>query len=220
MYVGDRCGADSDSLVLGVPISLSIFPVDDADLSNLGEDHEFHQLHFIEHFVMDTKRHVMIFDLPDYDIARISMGQYNDEGQIWGGGFLGPDHVYADRFNLVDLLDLEDLAIGEPIIRGRFNVYLTDYNSLIYVKEPCNSNDISEGFFAHVIPVDSRDLPEHRWQHEFDNLGFAFLDRGITDGRKCAAVLDLPDYDIAHLRTGQFTDQGPTWQNEFAFTDG
>ena len=169
---------------------------------------------------MDTKRYIVIFDLPDYDIARISMGQYNDEGQIWGGGFLGPDHVYADRFNLTDLLNLEDSVLGKSVIRDRFNVYLTDYSSLIYVKEPCNSADISEGFFVHVIPVDSRDLPEHRQQYDFDSLDFAFLDRGITDGRRCAAVLDLPDYDIAHLRTGQFTDQGPTWQDEFSFTDG
>ena len=214
VWVGDRCdGTDGSSLFLDVPIFLQIYPVDDADLPDSGLDHEFHELYFIEHFVMDTKHHVVTFDLPDYDVARISTGQSNDEGQIWSGSFFSSDHAYADLFNL------ETSAIGESIIRGRFNVHLTHDNRLVYVREPCDSADVSERFFVHIFPVDSRDLPKHRRKYDFDNLDFAFLDRGIIDGSRCVAVLDLPDYDIARLRTGQFTDHGPTWQNEFSFTD-
>ena len=109
----------------------------------------------------------------------------------------------------------------EPIISDDFAVYFTDDGYLVYVREPCHNSDITEDFFLHVIPVDLTDLPEHREEYEsivnntnFDNLDFNFFDRGFKDGEKCAAMIKLPDYDIANIRTGQYNDEGPIWQSE------
>ena len=211
LYVRDRCD-DPGALNFGAPISLLIYPADIADLPEPGLDHEFNSLHYIDHSIMDTKRHIVIFDLPDYDIARISTGQYTDEGRIWDGKFYGPNHKLD--IGLLRRVD-QGIASREPIIRDRFDIYLTDNKTLVYVREPCDSVDYSDDFFVHIIPSDLQDLPEHRKQLQFDNHDFDFFDRGTTDGRRCAAVIELPDYDIARISTGQYNNQGPTWQSEF-----
>lgn len=163
------------------------------------------------------KRHIVVFDLPDYDVSSISTGQYTDEGRIWGGRFFGPEHVVD-----ADLIKRVDRAVTsrEPIIHDHFDIYLTDERTLIYVKESCSNGDISEDFFLHIVPIDTRDLPEHRRQYEFENLDFAFFNRGFKENLRCAAVIELPDYDIARIRTGQYTDEGPIWQSDFAVTGG
>ena len=215
MYVRDRCN-DPGALNFGAPISLLIYPADTADLPEPGLDHKFDNLYYIDHFIMDTKRHIVIFDLPDYAIARISTGQYTEEGRIWAGKFYGPNHKPD-----IDLLRRVDQATAsrEPIIRDRFDVYLTDNKTLVYLREPCDSDDYSDDFFVHIIPSDLQDLPGHRKKLQFDNHDFDFFDRGTTDGRRCAAVIELPDYDITRISTGQYTNQGPTWQSEFNVAD-
>lgn len=217
IYVSDRCdGDDTKSTFLGVPISVLIYPVDIKNLPQLGQDHEFNQLNSIDHYIMDTKRNVLIFDLPDYDISSIRTGQYTDEGPIWSGRFFGPDYVVdADLRRQTD----QALTSNEPVLRGHFDLYITDDNRLIYVRYPCFDDDISDDFFLHIIPVDLKELPEHRREYDFDGLDFVFFDRGFMDGQRCAAVIDLPDYDIASIRTGQFTNQGQIWRSEFNVSD-
>ena len=218
VYVSDRCdGTNATSSHLGAPISLVVYPVDYGDVPDSTRNFESYNLNFYEHFVLDTRRHVMIFDLPEYDIASISTGQYTGEGRIWGGRFFGPD--YKVDANLTQRVD-QVMASREPNIRGHFDVYFSDDRTLIYVRELCLSSDFNDVFFVHVFPVDTDDLPAHRRQYGFDNLDFDFFDRGFTDGRRCAAVIELPDYSIARVRTGQYTDEGPIWQGEFDVADG
>lgn len=213
VYVGDRCnGSDTRYTFLGTPISLLVYPTDIGDLSDSEQDHEFNQFNYVDHYIMDTKRNVMILDLPEYDIASIRTGQYTDQGPIWDGRFFYPDYaVDADLHRRI----AQGLTSSELIARGRFNIYLTDDNNLIYIREPCHNPDISDDFFLHIIPLRLKDLPEQRRQYEFDGLDFVFFDRGFIDGQRCAAVIDLPDYGIASIRTGQYTDQGQIWQSEF-----
>ena len=211
VFVSDRCDQNnSESRLMGSPIVLRVYPVDTEDLSDSEPDYELFNLDLVKYRVMDTKRHVVIFDLPDYDVASISIEQHADEG-IWNLRFFGPEHVVdSDQSGRVD----QAMVSREPIISGDFDVYSTDDGYLVYVREPCHSSDITEDFFVHVIPVDLKDLPEHRKQYEFDNLDFNFFDRGFKDGEKCAAMIKLPDYDIANIRTGQYNDEGPIWQSE------
>ena len=217
VYVSDRCLGTGASPYLDAPVSLIVYPVNSEDIPGSSQNFESYSLNFYEHFVLDTKRQVMIFDLPDYDIASINTGRYTDEGRIWGGRFFGPDHKGdADLGKRADQI----VASREPNIRGRFNAYLSDDRTLIYVREPCFNSDISDDFFLHVFPVDTKDLPEHRRQYEFDNLDFSFTDHGTTDGRRCAAAIDLPDYGISRIGTGQYTGEGPIWRSEFSVTDG
>ena len=217
VYISDRCDKnETRSIFLGIPISLFVYPADIDDLPDPEQDYEFNQFNYIDHYIMDTKRNVMILDLPDYNIASIRTGQYTDQGQIWGKRFFYPDYAVDD--DLRRQID-QGLTSSELITRGRFDIYITNNNSLIYIRKPCHNPDINDDFFLHVIPVDLKDLPEHRQRYEFDGLDFIFFDRGFIDGQRCAAIIDLPDYNIASIRTGQYTDQGEVWRTEFNISE-
>ena len=204
MYIGNRC--TEDPLLLSNPIDLIVHPVDSS------QDHESYGFTPLDRLIMDAERYVMIFDLPDYDIASISTGQSIRGGSTWGGEFFGPDHVVD-----VELHERADQIVALSRIasvRGYFDVYLTSDRTLMYVRDRCHNGDISDDFFVHVFPVNRMDLPDHRRQSGFDNLDFVFVERGSIDGQRCVAEIELPDYDIANIGTGQFTNQGRTWQSE------
>ena len=105
VFIGDRCDqSNSESRLMGSPIVLRVYPVNTEDLSDSEPDYELFYLYLTKYRVMDTKRHVMIFDLPDYDVASISVEQITDEGiQNWR--FFGPEHVVdSDLGRRVDQL--------------------------------------------------------------------------------------------------------------------
>lgn len=218
VYISDRCdSSDTRSLFLGSPIYLTVYPVNEEDIPDSGVGYEFNSFDYIDHFIVDSTRHVVIIDLPDYEIANISTGQHTDDGQIWGGKFFGPDYSPDDDLNR---RVTQIVTNRRPIIRDRFDIYWSDENSLIYVQNPCHNSDIGNNFFLHIFPTNIEDLLENRRQYEFDNLDFVFVDHGTKDSQRCAAELKLPDYDIAHIRTGQYTDKMLVWQNEFDFDNG
>ena len=97
------------------------------------------------------------------------------------------------------------LVSGGPVIRSDWDVYLTE-NSLGYVKEPCAPADTEATFFLHLHPVDANALPDYRKQYGFDNLDFKFdkRDGGVIFDGKCMTRISLPEYAVAHIRTGQF----------------
>ena len=93
-----------------------------------------------------------------------------------------------------------------------------DGQRLIYVREGCGAGDAAAPFFLHLDPLDPDDLPGHRRRYGFDNLGFAFADRGFRHEGRCVAVRGLPDYGVAAIRTGQWVraDGRHLWEVEFA----
>ena len=79
-------------------------------------------------------------------------------------------------------------------------------------------------FFLHLIPVDVDDLPDHRKRHGFDNLDFRFNDYDLPLTERPVAVRELPAYDIAGIRTGQYLvreDGSYTnlWEGEVRFDE-
>ena len=108
----------------------------------------------------------------------------------------------------------EALVSGEPAIRSDFDVHIGD-EALVYVKEPCARTDTEAWFFLHLYPVDVNDLPDHRGQHGFDNLDFRFDGSGLIFEGTCMARIPLPEYAIAAIRTGQYTDEGGIWEGRF-----
>ena len=101
---------------------------------------------------------------------------------------------------------------------GYFDVYLGE-DRLAYVTRDCDQVDLAAPFFLHVIPAHQDDLPEHRKQHGFNNLDFNFEYNGVTDGEVCTVTQELPKYDIAIIRTGQFTGEGRVWAVEFSLSN-
>ena len=105
----------------------------------------------------------------------------------------------------------------KPALRSNFDVSLTG-NGILYEKQPCLEGDTDARFFLHLIPVDVNDLPDHRRPYKFDALDFDW--HGSTASKTCRAKVPLPDYDIAHIRTGQ-QDLGEdvVWVGGFDITE-
>ena len=152
--------------------------------------------------------------VPDYDIGRIVIGQYIPfVGVLWATEyrFDDPDPVtdlhpyYPDAHQHYSFY-YQIAADEKPLISSVFNVHLARLHepTLIYTKEPCTRQDIRTPFFLHITPEDPDDLPEGRRQSGFDNHDFHFNDLDTTHGNKCLALIPIPDYPIASIRTGQF----------------
>ncbi len=108
--------------------------------------------------------------------------------------------------------------VASPLIASDWNVYLKDdryRRLLIYNNEKCENTGTS--FFLHIVPHNADDLPEQRQQYGFDNLDFRFRDFAVRNDDRCIAARELPEYDIAAIRTGQYTAGEPLWEGEYRF---
>ena len=95
-------------------------------------------------------------------------------------------------------------SVRQPAIRSNFDVYLID-GSLIYTKPQCGESDVAARFFASVFPVDANSLPPRLRHIGYASIEFDFADYGaIADDGQCWATIDLPDYPIAEIHTGQY----------------
>ena len=192
-------------------VFLHIIPIDPADLPADSRERGFENRDFrivgndgdafFTHTAFFDGKCVIRMPLPDYPIARIITWQ---KAAARGG-----DEWRAD-INLVARAAAKTvyagIAAGDyglPAAQSDFDVYLSG-NSLAYLKEPCAQGDADAGFFLlHIFPADSADLPAYRREYGFENKDFWFADHGAYVGDKCVAMLDLPDYAIERIRTGQ-----------------
>ena len=186
---------------------LHIYPFDEDNLPAHRRQHEFDNLDFafIERGLLFDGKCLAIVDLPQYDVVKIDTGRV--DGDAWRA-----THVVVSP-NLT--LRYRTIVSREPAGRSEFDVYI-DGGKLHYVKEPCVYADTAARFFLHITPEDENDLPSHRREHGFDNLDFDFAGRGVLFGGKCMVSVDLPQYGIAQIVTGQFDGDGRVWGVEFA----
>ena len=225
IYVKDACGNDDTD----ARFFLAAHPVNEIDLPEGARQHGFQNIafDFQENGIrLNDGRCVAVAQIPDYDITRISTGQYikHADGSyenLWKGGFSQSDRLINDRMRHID----ETIAqAGEPLIRSDFDVYLND-DALIYVKDGCGENDTDAPFFLAAFPVDESVLPDGPRQRGFQNLDFRFHENGVRySGGRCAALIRLPDYDIARISTGQYIQgaDGSTehlWEGEIRLTE-
>ena len=143
-------------------------------------------------------------DLPEYEIKTIHTGQFTQEGRVWDRTF-NPDAIEV----------MDDLAGFQrdgyaPVVRSYFDVYLED-GELIYFKSPCDNKDIDARIFLHVYPMRENDLPQERRELGFDNLGFTLSKHGIEDESGCVGAIDLPEYPIVKIITGQDEEGERIW---------
>lgn len=106
------------------------------------------------------------------------------------------------------------LATTRHIIQSDFDVYLDkDGNRLIYVRDECSGADFESGFYLHVFPVDFADLLSRRSRLSgYQQLDFRWEYFGVLTGGRCFLVRNIPDYDVAVIRTGQYhPDKGRIW---------
>ena len=143
--------------------------------------------------------------LPDRPSAAARTGQFDERGELWNATIL----LNADAIRAA----YEAASSREPNAQSTFDLYINEADrTLTYVKEPCAASDADAPFFLHIRPERTSDLPERRRAVGFDNLDFDFRLRGAVFDGKCAALVSLPEYPIADLRTGQWVPaKGETW---------
>ena len=107
------------------------------------------------------------------------------------------------------------------LVDDYFQVYLQESKRLRYVRADCVPADAEPRFFLHLTPRDLADLPPHRREHGYDNRDFSFAEVASRRWRgQCQALLRLPDYPIAYLRTGQYVPYvSELWFGEFSFPE-
>ena len=202
-YVKEQCQAED----LESKFFLHIFPVNHDDLPEERQQFGFDNLDFdfnLHGSRLNQKCAAQV-QLPEYEIASIRTSQYiSEERGSWGGSY--------DIPQLRQYQAIYDMAQSvEPVIRSHFNVHL-DQNSLFYIKEQCETADLEARFSLHIFPVNRNDLPEERQQFAFDNLDFDFDQHGHRLNQSCAAQVQLPEYEIASIRTGQYIPgEGGLW---------
>ena len=155
--------------------------------------------------------------LPDYEIAKIETGQDAlGAGKLWEAVIAPPPS--AERIAAYENA-YQTIASGEPTAQSEFDIYLdADGGALSYLKEPCSESDARGRFFLSVHPIEIGDLPAERRELGHESLSFDFYPPlGAVFNGKCMATIQLPDYEIAKIETGQDApDAGRLWQAEIA----
>ena len=195
-YSRDDCRAADTA----APFFMQITPLDAADLLPAGavagynsDDFTFSRYGEITDA---AGRCVMEYELPDYDIASIRTGQYslNTGEALW-------------RVNLT--LDLA------------FEVERTAAGVLRYYRDNCLPIHLAPDFFLHITPADAADLHPETAEYGINNWDFSGFnsDDGIIDADgRCVIERELPDYDIASIHTGQYSNAaGRLWETRIDF---
>ena len=161
--------------------------------------------------------------LPDYSLEELSASLGLEVETILQDGLILKSTLSSSKYLRIrsnDYLFQALLANTEPLLNAHWDVYYDDSDDrLIYVRDLCDINDLRAEFILHIFPVDRANLPEPRRQHAFDDLKFHFIDHAIPVSERCIAMVSLPQYDIATIRTGQpVRNDGDNWEAEFTFS--
>ena len=195
---------------------LSVHPANAADLPTERREIGHESLNFNfepPRGVVFNGKCMATIQLPDYEIAKIETGRDAPGGRLWEAAVVSPS-AYESAYQAI--------TDSEPAAQSGFDLYLdADGGTLSYLKQPCTQNDIRGRFFLSVHPADAGDLPEHRREIGHESLNFDFVPpHGAVFNGKCMATIQLPDYEIVKLETGQDApDAGRLWAAEIAVGD-
>ena len=98
---------------------------------------------------------------------------------------------------------------ARPAIEADFDVHRVG-NSLVYIKDPCGSDDTRGRFFLSVFPEYEGDLSDESRAlgRDHDALNFDFARYGALFDGKCVIMRDLPGYPMSRVETGQWIPGG------------
>ena len=156
------------------------------------------------HGVRLDGRCLVVIQLPDYAqgdliLTQRRLGNFRPRGlPVWA-------ELYSlSRPGLGELL--AEYRRERPAAAGTFEVFLDQAagrNRLLYAKKNCAQAEYETRVTLHIYPVDLADLPAGRRASGFDNRDFLPDFYGGRPGGDCIAIVPLPDYPIAAIRTGQ-----------------
>lgn len=219
IYVNHDCNVgDQDDL----QFLLHVYPAEETGLLPTQQP-DVLDVRWDKSIVYSGRRCIVSSLLPEYNIARIDTGQYADGGDfVWRVEYVFNPSGESRANVIANSADFyrrryEDDLTERPVIRSVFDVHLND-DTLTYIQEPCRVENPEEvqPFFLHVIPVNLSDLPGNRRQLGSDNLDFQAVEDLVTFDDVCLITAQLPQYDIALIRTGQLdSDLNNVWSEEF-----
>ena len=231
IYVKEPCNVSEATLIRNLESQTSplrfflhVYPVNSEDLAESRRRYGFENRDFAfsTDGVLAGGRCITKVALPEYEIATIRTGQiisYGDQHiNYW-------ERTSSPFGRLVSYsAEYDSIAGDEPLFRDVFDVYLNPTrDSLIYVKNNCQVDDVEPRFFLHVYPVNSEDLAESRRRYGFENRDFAFSTDGVLAGGRCITKVALPEYEVATIRTGQIISYGDQyaqlWSHESVFEE-
>ena len=209
--IKDAC----DSTDMSRHIQVRIFPANAEDIDLLNTDHEFNILRpqYGREGIQLNNGCMLQIQLPHYPIRAMEVGEWlpDNMGIFWKVviNFSKTEKPTIRAFGMsIPWMSLE------PVAKGNFDLYAID-NKLIYFKNPCTLKDLDDNFFLHIIPISVEKLPNFRQQYGFDNLDFDFPNHGTLSGDTCIATIELPNYHISRIVTGQFVPgKGRVWQTD------
>ena len=115
-----------------------------------------------------------------------------------------------------ELYSLSHPGLGELIAENRrkpaaanpdaFAVFIdrdAGRHRLLYAKADCAPSESETPITLHITPENLTDLPFYLWNGGLDNRDFSLWAYGGRPGGECIAVVPLPEYPIAEIRTGQ-----------------
>ena len=208
-FVQENCAAESRDAWLGV----KLFPPDPETLPpHLWRPGSYATFH--NHRVRLGEVCLAVIQLPDYAAGDIILMQRNLSNY-------GPVGLPLWE----KLYSLTQPGLRELIAAGRrnqmpaagldaFDVFLDQAegrNRLLYAKEECTQADYETRIFLHIAPVNLADLPAHSQGSKFENRDFQLPDYGVRIEGECLAIVPLPGYPIAAIRTGQ----AGLWEKNF-----
>ena len=170
----------------------------------------------------ELDRHVIWYNLrypttdPPYDFLTVASLSGLKIAMIMEDGI-----VLADKgFEPALVLDavLKDARL---VVRTEFDVYLDD-SRIIYLADLCREVNGEAPFFLHIVPANPDDLSDQRKVSDgnFDNHDFNFDQEGLRFGERCAAIRNLPDYDVESIITGQYNLEGEILWKENIYLEG
>ena len=189
-------------------VELGAQPVDPAD-ADAAESGDFGNFEF-RRFGAKVGDNLCVIRraLPDYPIKTIGTGQFIPGGE-W---------FYRTRFRM-PLSEgalayyrsaYESAAAGELLASADFDLYM-DGGDLVYLKEPCTEEDTRGRFGLSVFPKDAAHFPEDGGRGH-QPMNFDFENRGAVFDGKCMARVDMPEYAIKAIETGQWIpDERDVW---------
>ena len=190
---------------------LHLRPRDPADLpGGASRGFENRDFDFAEHGVILDGECLALVPLPAHDLASVTTGQWRPGEPPFWRAVVRPDR---DRYDAARAA-LASGSAGEPAARSTFDLHFRD-GALLYHRAPCAEEDLEARFFLHLFPAAPADLPGERREYGFENRDFDFGEHGARQGGECLALVALPDFPLARLRTGQYRPgEGELWGAE------
>ena len=172
---------------------------------------------FAGHGFREGGRCIAVRNLPDYAAASFVTGQWTPErGDLWSVRVPETGEFRNEEFAGAWLARFEALAAREPAARRAGFALHVEGRTLTFAREGCSAADVADRFFVHAYASGGREARDlwFRAPGGREGLDFRFGERGQRLGGRCMATVELPEYAVARVATGQWDASGHLWEQE------